>query len=140
MASKTQKLLEEVRTQVARVRERLLHPCSGTLEPVAPELQQAIHLLRQNAALPQGQALTSPAISHPAEESLCRESARRLGQELALVQALARQANEFYSLRIRLLAPGDSSLCYSRNGLAGRSLAEMAAEAPQPQGESVLHG
>jgi len=126
-ASKNRKLIEEVRTQVARVRERLLNPCAGMLEPmlepmletVLPELQQAIHLLQESDVSRQGE-----------------ESPRRLYQELALVKALAKQANEFYSMRIRLLAPNDSSVCYSRNGLAAGS----SAEAPQPQGESVLHG
>jgi hypothetical protein len=130
-------LIEEVRTQVARVRERLLNPTAGMLAQVLPELEQAVHLLRQ---CEQSEALVSPAISPPAEESLYRESARRLGHELAQVKALAKQANEFYSMRIRLLAPSDSSVSYSRNGLAGGSFAEIAAEAPQPQGESVLHG
>jgi|SRR5271165_4898668 len=134
MASKTRKLIEEVRTEVARVRERLLNPCAGVLEQVVPDLEQAIQLLRQS------EGLVSPAISRPGEESLDWESARRLGHELAQVKALARQANEFYSMRIRRLAQSDLSVSYSRNGIAGGSLVEMRAEAPQPQGESVLHG
>src|SRR5271168_2569651 len=117
-ASKTRKLIEKVRTQVARVRESLLNPCAGMLEQVVPELEQAVHLLRQS------EALDSPTISGPTEESLYWESARQLGRELAQVKALAKQANEFYSMRISLLAPSDSSVSYSRNGLAGGSFAE----------------
>jgi len=142
MASKTRKLIEEVGTQVAWVRERLLNPRAGMLEPVAPELEQAIRTLRQGE-LRQGEGTVSPGMSGSGEESLDWESARRLGRELARVKALARQANEFYGMRIRLLAQNDLSVSYSRNGVVGGSSAEMPAEmragAPS-QGDSVLHG
>lgn len=138
MASQTRKLLEQVRSQVARVRERLLNPCAATLEQALPELEEAIRTLRQGE-FRQSERLVSPGIfglSRPGEESLDWESARRLGRELAQVKALAKQASEFYSMRIRLLAQNDCSVSYSRNGVVGGSFAEV----PLRPEDSVLHG
>jgi hypothetical protein len=124
------RLIDEARSQVARVRRRLLNPSAGTLEEGVPELQRAIFLLRQ------GEGYFLPWTE---EQSQAWESAQQLHRELAQVKALARQANEFYSMRIRLLAQTDRSLSYTPNGADGACFAEPVIEGHSEE-SSVLHG
>ena len=99
--------IDAVRNLVARVRGRLLNPAAGMIEEALPDLEQAILLLWQGEGL-----------VRPGGESGDWESARQLKNELMQVKALARQAQEFYSLRIRLLAQNDSPIDYTCNGIA----------------------
>lgn len=101
--------IDEARRQLAAVRQRLLHPEWEELESALPELETAVVFLRQGEALlVSGASATDPAW----------ESARQLRRELAQVNALVRQANEFLAVRIRLLAGQDFSLCYDAHGTA----------------------
>jgi len=128
-------LIDEARSHLANVRRRLLHPEPAVLDAVMldavlddalPRLERAIGLLRQGEML-----LTSQ--TSPTERSQAWDSARQLRHELAQVNALARQANEFYAGRIRLLSGEDFAVCY--NSSAKASVSEKRSEKGL-----VLHG
>jgi hypothetical protein len=117
--TETQQLIEEARNRLSRVRQRLLDPTVTTLEEALPDLEEAVRSLRQGERLPWQSAVGK------VEQSQAWASARQLRQELAQVGALARQANEFYSLRIRLLTKQDDSLRYDEH--AGTSVCSPVA-------------
>jgi len=124
------KFIDEARGHLANVRKRLLHPDDilDRLEDPLPDLEQAIGLLRQAEMFLSAQAGAT-------ERSQTWESAHQLRGELARVNALARQANEFYSGRIGLLAGEDASLRYNASGAASASTNETVS-----QKVLVLHG
>ena len=118
----TKALIEHVRKQVARVRQRLLCPSVETLEAGVTELEQVVGELRTRPK----EARDGPA---------AQPSVRQLRHELLQVHALARQAKEFYAAQISVLAEPDSALRYDENGGTGRSLPETI-----PGQTPVLHG
>jgi hypothetical protein len=102
------------RTHVARVRQRLLHPAAGTLAEALPELERAILLLRES------EGLAGPGAGH----------ARELQNELTQVKALARQAHQFYAMKIRLLAQNDSPIDYTRAGVTSQQTCQVPLQTP----------
>ena len=119
---------DQARAGLRNVRQRLLHPSAEALENALPELERAIHLLRQGLAL-------LPAYPGGAQSSEAWESARQVRRELDRVRTLARQAAAFYSDRLNLLAGQDCSLRYNSDGAASAPLPEKQLEK-----DLVLHG
>jgi len=126
----TKKLIEGARSEVARVRRRLLSPSAEALEECVTELQRAIFLLREGDGY---------LLARTEEQSRAGESYRQLHRELAQVKALATQANEYYSMRLRMLAQTDRFFSYTPNGADGACFAEPVSECHSEEG-SVLHG
>ena len=119
--------IDEARRHLGQVRRRLLQPELSAFADTLPDLERAIGLLRQGEML--------LASSAHAEQLQAWESAHQLRRELAQVNALAQQANQYYSCRIRLLAGQDTSMRYDSLGAA----TAWVNETPAKEG-LVLHG
>jgi hypothetical protein len=121
--------IDAARTQVARLRQRLLHPAAGALEDALPDLERAIWLLRE-----------SEGLGHRDGESEDWKRALDLQKELTQVKALARQANEFYAMKIRLLAQNDSPVDYNCNGVAFQEPSGQTPFETALQKGLIVHG
>jgi len=134
--------LEKVRSDLANVRRHLLQAEPGAL---ASALNDALPRLQLRAL--GFRAQTDTILSSPSSQTssgklshAAWESARQLRYELAQVNALARQANEFYAGRIRILSGQDFSLSYNARGAPSACAASASMSERVCQTGPVLHG